>query len=200
MFKALLAVVLLVVSGSVFAVDGAEQADHQQLREMLHGIENAINSEKYENLAPFFDEKLQVTTINQEVISKRPEIGLYFQRWFGPGGYLKKLEISLRPDALTEFYANRTIGVVRGAGIENYVLADGRTFEMKTRWTATVSKDASGTWRILALHIGTNFLDNPLLNKAEASLIYFGVGGFMAGSLLMGILVFVLMRRKRSRA
>lgn len=200
MFKALLAVVLLVVSGSVFAVDGAEQADHQQLREMLHGIENAINSEKYENLAPFFDEKLQVTTINQEVISKRPEIGLYFQRWFGPGGYLKKLEISLRPDALTEFYANRTIGVVRGAGIENYVLADGRTFEMKTRWTATVSKDASGTWRILALHIGTNFLDNPLLNKAEASLIYFGVGGFMAGSLLMGILVFVLMRRKRSKA
>ena len=69
--------------------------------------------------------------------------------------------MKLEADALTEFYADKTIGVVRGSGEEDYVLSDTRFFPMKTRWTATVIKDTDGKWRILTLHIGTNFLDNP---------------------------------------
>jgi hypothetical protein len=164
----------------------------------LHGIEKAINSEKYTDMEPYFHEKMRVTTINQEVLSSRSEIGGYFKKWFGPGGYLKRLQISLPPDALTEFYGDKTFGIVRGSGNEDYILADGRIFDLKTRWTATVVKDMDGKWRILALHIGTNFLDNPILNKAEAALLYFAGGGLIGGLLLGGLICFVMMRRKKT--
>lgn len=197
MLKYLFAIFLLIIGSAVFAAEEPDHAIHQELRELLHGIENAINSEKYAELAPYFHEKLRVTTINQEVITSRPEISAYFNKWFGPSGYLKKLHLSLNPDALTELYGDKAFGIVRGSGVEKYILADGRHFDMQTRWTATVIKDVDGKWRILALHIGTNFLDNPILTKAEASLIYFAGGGLAAGALLSGLIFFVIQRRKK---
>ena len=42
---------------------------HQELRGLLQGIETAINTEKYGDLKQYFDVKLHVTTINQNVIT-----------------------------------------------------------------------------------------------------------------------------------
>jgi NhaP-type Na+/H+ or K+/H+ antiporter len=70
---------------------------------------------------------------------------------------------------------------------------------METRWTATVIKDTDGKWRVLTLHIGTNFLDNPILTEAEASLLYFAGGGLLMGLLLSGLIGFIVSRLKRKR-
>ena len=80
-------------------------------------------SSKYCFKSAYFDEKLQVTTINQNVINTPEGIDAYFKSWFGKGGYLKKLDISLKPDTLTQRYgdpANPSWGLVYGAGVENY--------------------------------------------------------------------------------
>jgi hypothetical protein len=50
----------------------------------------------------------------------------------------------LTADALTELSPDKTWGLVRGSGTEDYILADGRSFPMKTRWTATVVKNPEG--------------------------------------------------------
>jgi len=197
MFNRLLIAILLMLSSSAFSTEESDKATHGELRALLTGIEQAINNEKYDDLAPFFHEKLRVTTINQEVISSPPEISSYFKKWFGPSGYLKKLEMKLAADDLTELYGNNTFGIVRGSGNEDYILSDGRKFDMKTRWTATVIKDSSKKWKILALHIGTNFLDNPILEKAESSLMMFAGGGLALGALIGGLVGFLAGRRKK---
>lgn len=189
---------LLLIIAPVLAAQEADQEIHEELRGLLSGIETAINAEKYADLAQYFHEDLRITTINQEVMSSRADIEPYFEFWFGEGGYLKKLDMKLEADALTEFYADKTVGVVRGSGDEDYVLSDTRFFPMKTRWTATVIKDTDGKWRILTLHIGTNFLDNPILSMAENSVKKAGITGAIVG-LLVGLLVgFFLWRRKRA--
>jgi len=195
MYKTLLFCILLWVGGSLHAQ--SETAVHQELRSVLNGIEDAINEQKYDELSQFFHKDLRVTTINQEVISSPDEIGKYFHRWFGPEGYLKTLEIKLQSDALTEFYGNKTFGIVRGYGDERYILADGRSFDMKTRWTATVIKENEGKWSILSLHIGTNFLDNPVLHVAEKSAIYLAGAGVFVG-LFLGFLIGILWRKRAS--
>lgn len=194
-----MAIALLLLNGTfAFGAEEPDHAIHEELRGLLRGIEQAVNTEKYDDLAQYFHEKMRLTTINQEVIFARSEIVPYFRKWFGPGGFLKKLQMSLNADALTEFYGEKTFGVVRGSGNENYVLADGRYFEMKTRWTATVIKDTDGKWRILALHIGTNFLDNPILAKAEGALIYFAAGGVVVGLVIGWLITFLVQRRKKA--
>ncbi len=193
MSKYLLALALLL---TVTGVQATEDPSHTELRALLKGMETAINTERYGDLAQYFHKDMRVTTINQEVLSSPKEIDAYFARWFGPGGYLKKVEMTLTPDDLTQFYGGGSLGIVRGAGDENYYLADERYFEMKTRWTATVIKDSDNRWRILTLHIGTNFLDNPILDMAEQSLRKAGIAGGIAG-LLLGVVIMFLVRRRK---
>ncbi len=200
MNKILVTLFLMFASTAAFPDEEADQAIHEDLRALLQGMQQAINAEKYSELEPYFHENLRVTTINQEVISERSEITDYFERWFGAGGYLKTLEITLTADDTTELYGDKTFGIVRGTGNEKYVLSDGRAFDMSTRWTATVIKDTDEQWRILSLHIGTNFLDNPILSVAESALKTFAAGGALAGLVLGWLITFFYMRRRKARA
>ena len=193
--RILLAILVLFVAPVTFAQD---DAIHDELRGLLTGIESAVNEQRYGDIAQYFDENARITTINQEVMTSTDDIEPYFEHWFGEGGYLKTLKMTLNADALTELYADDTFGVVIGSGDEDYVLSDTRFFPMKTRWTATVKKGDDGGWRILTLHIGTNFLDNPILTMVEDSAKYTGVGGLVLG-LLIGIVVgFIFGRRKQT--
>ena len=198
MLRQIMLTSLLLIFAPMLAAQEADQEIHEELRGLLSGIETAINAEKYGDLAQYFHEDLRITTITQEVMSSRADIEPYFDFWFGEGGYLKKLDMKLEADELTEFYADKTIGIVRGSGDEDYVLSDTRFFPMKTRWTATVIKDTDGKWRILTLHIGTNFLDNPILAMAENSVKKAGISGAVVGLLLGLLLGFLLWRRKKA--
>lgn len=197
MLKKIIFLLLILTGPGAFAATEPDHAIHQELRALLQGIQKAVNEERYNDLAPFFHENMRVTTINQEIMSSREEIGKYFKRWFGPDGYLKKVDMQLTADATTEFYGDKSFGIVRGSGTEDYVLSDTRKYAMNTRWTATVIKDTDGKWRILALHIGTNFLDNPILAEAGNVAKYFAVGGLLAGIVLMFVINLIRGRKKR---
>ena len=200
MFKRIVfAVILIFVSSFAAAQDPADDAIHDELRGLLSGIEAAINEERYGDLAQYFHANARVTTISQEFLASPEAIEPYFDHWFGEGGYLKKLSMELKADALTEFYADKTVGIVRGSGSEFYELADGRTYPMETRWTATVVKDDDGKWRILALHIGTDFLDNALLSAAVEKAKSYVIRGAVIG-LLIGLVLGLLLGRRRKAA
>ena len=197
----LIAALTIIIAGA--ATSSAQEPDeviHEELRAMLQGMQQAVNDRRWSDLEPYFHENMRVTTINQEILSEPSEIPGYFEGWFGEGGFLSTLEMTLTADALTELYGDKTYGIVRGEGLEKYVLADGRAFDMVTRWTATVVKDTDGRWRILALHIGTNFLDNPILSAVESAVQTTGIGGAAAGFVLGGLITFLLMRRRKAEA
>lgn len=195
----ILVLLFTLLSAGAHAQEEPNHAEHEALRALLGGLESAINEERYADLARYFHANMRVTTINQEVLSSPDGIAAYFDYWFGPDGYLSKLHIKLIADDLTEFYGDGSIGVVRGRGEEDYILADGRSFDMVTRWTATVIRDEEGAWRILTLHIGTNFLDNPILAMAEGALgeaTLFGVALGGSAVLLLAFIVYRVRRRK----
>ena len=177
----------------------AQEADHeihQELRAVLATVQNAINSGNYDAMLPVISDNVRATTITQEVMSNRAEVSAYFRKWFGPGGYLKHLDMHFNADALTELSPDKTWGLVRGSGIENYTLADGRQYPMKTRWTAVLVKEADGKWRIRAIHIGTNFLDNPILDDAKSTAKRYVLIAAVAGVAFGLILGFAFGRRK----
>jgi len=171
---------------------------HNELRALLKGIETAVNTEKYSDLAQYFHKNLRVTTVNQNTITSYPEIEAYFKEWFGEGGYLVSLQMTLKPDELTEFYNNKTMGIVRGSGIEKYKLTDGRDLDLNTRWTATVIKDTDTKWRIISLHLGTNFYDNAIYHETRNYLIKMGIGGSLLALILGFLIGFYVRARKQS--
>ena len=197
--NALMAVLLLAAIVPVQTANAADEAIHEQLRALLHNVEKAVNAQQYDQLAQYFVPKMHVTPSNQEVLSSPDQIKPYFEKWFGPGRFLKSLQMTLTADALTELDAARGVGIVVGSGREQYVLSDGRHYDIPTRWTATVAKGTNGQWRIATLHIGVDFTDNPLFNEVKAALWRFTAFGSVAG-LLIGVAVgWLLFRRRQAR-
>lgn len=192
-----LAAAALFVSLPVFAQTEPDHEIHQELRAVLATMVGAINDGNYDAMLPVVSENIRATTITQEVMSSRPDVSAYFKRWFGPGGFLKKLHMDLTADSLTELSADKTWGLVRGSGIEDYTLADGRDYPMKTRWTAVMQKDPDGKWRLRAIHIGTDFLDNPILTEAKRGITKMGIGAGTGGLVLGGLFGFLFGRRKK---
>jgi ketosteroid isomerase-like protein len=197
MLKTLFAAVLTVCLVTIAWAEEADHAIHEELRAVTKQLTTAINSGRFDDMLPVLSEQIRATPINQEYLASRAEVSAYFKKWFGSGGYLKKLDIELLPDALTELSADKTWGVVWGKGVEKYVLSDGRPFEMHTRWTATVVKENDGHWRLRTIHIGTNFLDNPILTAAEHAIGKAAAVGGAIG-LLLGVLgTWLVMRKKK---
>jgi ketosteroid isomerase-like protein len=180
----------------LYAAEEADHEIHQELRGVLTTVQNAINSGNYDAMLPVISENVRATTVTQEVMSNRAEVTAYFKKWFGHGGFLKKLDMHLTADALTELSPDKTWGLVRGSGIENYTLADGRQYPIKTRWTAVLIKESDGKWRLRAIHLGTNFLDNPILDDAKHAVVrYASIAGVVG--LIVGLGIgFLIGRRK----
>jgi ketosteroid isomerase-like protein len=188
---------MLLIAFPASAQEEPDHEIHQELRAILTTLQSSINDGNFDAMLPVVSRDVRATTITQEVISNHQEVSAYFKRWFGPGGFLKKLHMTLTPDVLTELSAEKSWGLVRGSGVEQYTLADDRVYDMKTRWTALVAKEPDGQWRLRSIHIGTDFLDNPILTEAKNAAVRYstmaGGGGLLAGALLG----FFLGRRKK---
>jgi ketosteroid isomerase-like protein len=189
----LLAVLLAALP--LFAAEEPDHEIHQELRAILSTVQTSVNSGNYDAMLPVLSKDIRATTITQEVMSSHAEVSAYFKKWFGPGGFLRKLDMQLNADALTELSPDKTSGIVRGSAVETYTLADGRTYPMKSRWTATVVKDPDGKWRLRTIHFGTNFLDNPILTEAKNAVTKYAV---IAG--IVGLLVGLILGRVTGRA
>ena len=194
----LLAVMLLFVAPRVGA-DEPDHAIHEELRGVLHEIVSSINSGQYDKMLPYLAENFEGTSVTQEVMSSRADVAKYFQEWFGPTGYMRKMEMKLEADKLTEFSPDKSWGLVRGKALEHYEAKDGDLFDFNTRWTALMARGDDGKWRLRAIHFGTNHLDNPVLTKVSRTLIRDGIIGACI-ALLVGLALGWWLGNRRTRA
>ncbi len=182
---ALWVLALLCVAPPAWAEE-PDHAIHEELRGILREVVSAMNSGQYDKMLPYLTEDVEATSVTQEVMSNRAEVSKYFQEWFGPTGYMRKMEMSLDADKLTELSPDKSWGLVRGKALEHYEAKDGDLFDFVTRWTAVMVRSDDGKWRLRAIHFGTNHLDNPVLTKVQRTLVHYGIIGAIV-SLIVGL-------------
>jgi len=191
----------VVLCAIVFASAAAAQQEsdheiHEALRGMLKEIVTAINTGQYDRMLPHLAENVEATSLTQEVMSSRADVSKYFKEWFGPKSYMKRMEMKLDADKLTELSPDKSWGLVRGKAFEHYEANDGDVFDFVTRWTAVMVRGDDGQWRLRAIHFGTNNLDNPVLTKVKSTLIRDGiVGALVALAIGLGLGFFIARRR-----
>ena len=134
---------------------------HEQLRTVLKEVTGAINAGQYDKMLPYLAENVEATSITQEVMNNRADVAKYFQEWFGPTGYMRKMTMTLDADKLTEFSPDKSWGLVRGKALEHYEAKDGDVFDFVTRWTAVMARGDDNKWRLRAIHFGTTISTIP---------------------------------------
>lgn len=192
--------VIMLCAGSLAFAEEPDHAIHEELRGVLREVQSAINSGQYDNMLPYLAPDVEATSVTQEVMSNRADVSRYFQSWFGPAGYMRRMTMTLDADKLTELSPDKRFGLVRGSAIEHYEAKDGDVFDFNTRWTAVMAVGDDGRWRLRAIHFGTNHLDNPVLAKVQRTLLRNGTIAALV-CLLLGLgLGWWLGRRRRPTA
>lgn len=173
---------------------GGTEADHAELRAALLKVTEAINESRFEEMKPLLYKKFSMTLINQELVTTIEELDDFLKRWFtGPDRLIKSHKMVPEANELTQIIDGR-FAVARGTNKETYEMMRGVSFTFNSRWTATLVKD-EGQWKLVAIHNGIDFTDNPVLRAAASSAPYFAGGG-----LVIGILGTMLIGRLRRRS
>ncbi len=173
-------------------------ADHEALRKLKADIVDAINNKNLAAIDSLLHKPFIATVITQDSFNDAEALKSYFQSLYTRSFLrINRIHMEADVDELSQIYTG-TFAVARGATRERYELADGRGFDIAGRWTATVVKE-NGKWSLLAIHDGTNFLDNPVINAIERNILTMTLGGAAVGALL-GFLLGFFVRRRRAKA
>jgi hypothetical protein len=110
----------------------------------------------------------------------------------GDDRVVESVTASFVPDALSILY-DRDVAIAYGVTDDHYELADGKTFDIAARWTATLVR-RDGGWKIAAFHYSTDMFDNPVLAAQRRILILVA-----AAAAVVAFLVALLLGRALGR-
>lgn len=97
------------------------------------------------------------------------------------------------------------VGLSYGNMNDRYVLNDGRSFALNSRFTVTVFRSPDGPketdgWMIRSFHSSADAFDNPIISMVAKGVFWrAGVGGLAVG-LILGLIVGVSVARRRKAA
>lgn len=190
-----LAALCLLFGASVAFAQGTP-ADHEALRRLKDDVLAAINKRNVGAMDTLLHRPFMATLITSDSFAELDKLKAHFESLFTRDTLrIQRLTMEAEADELAQIYQG-TFAVARGGTKELYELADGRSFDIRGRWTATVVKEDGG-WKLLAVHDSTNFLDNPVINRLEQAINYFAAGGLAIGAAVGFLLGFLTCRRRR---
>ncbi|MBL8297632.1 MAG: hypothetical protein JNN30_04710 [Rhodanobacteraceae bacterium] len=177
------------------------EADHEALRALMRTATEAVNTRKFDLLAPRLHAGFTVIAVDNTKLVGIDAFRTYWNGLFdGPNAPLIAVESKPVADELTLFLGENT-GVVYGTSDDtftfrkNSVFKEGEKRSMKTRWSATVAKDGE-VWKLVNVHFSANAFDNPMLDAAAGIVTRTAALAGVAG-LVLGLLLTGLLRRRR---
>src|SRR5258706_4209199 len=185
--------VVLAVLGLSPALWGqaSQQADHEELRAMMRAATQALNARQVEALAPLMARQFVITAVDGRTFRDLAGFKAYLDQLYGT----KVQSIQYRPEAaeLTQVIGPDT-GISWGTSTDTYTVQGRETRTMTSHWTATVQRQ-DGDWKLAALHISANLLDNPVVEEAKRYIWKAAAAALVAGLILGFILCAVIKRR-----
>ena len=162
------------------AAQQAEDPAHAQLRALRDDLVDAMNKRDMNRLLGHLHPDVVVTWQNAEVSRKPEGVKTYISRMLeGPNSVVESFSTAPTVDELTILYGGDA-GVAFGSSRDSFRLRSGQSFELTSRWTATVVNDG-GAWKIAAFHSSASLFDNPLLAAAQRWAMTAGVVALIAG-------------------
>lgn len=176
------------------ADDSNREADHAALRALRDRAAQAIGAQDIKALSSCFASNFAFTTVNQSTLTNAAQMQEFFDRTFrSDKAFVTGIKTEPQADIPTRFIDANT-GVCYGSSKDTYTMKSGKVVELNVRWSATVVKE-NGEWKIAIAHVGTDFLNNPVLDgvKSFGKTLTAGAG---VGGLVIGLLIGLALRPK----
>ena len=170
----------------------ADDALHQQLRDLRDRMQTALNQRDLNSLLDNVADNVVFTTMNGDRVIGKEGIRQYFDTMLnGPNPLVRSVTTQFEVEALSHLY-NGDTAVAFGHSNDHYELGNGQTINVSPQWSATLVRQ-DGRWLIANFHYSVNMFDNPILG-AQRTLLLGSAAGGIVGALGVG---FWLGRRRR---
>lgn len=184
------------VTAPSLAQDDPHEADREAMLVILKNIEQALNDRDLTAALKNMDGEVIITYQDSTVTQGPEEAAAYYKKMMeGAAAIVNEFSTVATVGAPAVFHGDTAIA--HGTTVDRYVLARGLELTLNANWSTTLQK-RDGEWVVLALHFSTDLFDNPMLNSSRRMTKIAGVGGLLAGLLLMWIIGRV--RRKSAAA
>ena len=171
--------------------EGTEDPAHAELRLLRQHMEDAMNARDIDSILEGVADDVVFTTMNDDVVRGKENIRSYFNKMMtGPDARVKEVKTHFEVDELTILYGepgSSRFGVAYGHSDDEYTLADGTTFEVSPRWSATMMRDEQ-SWKIVNFHYSVNMFNNPVISQAMKKIAFISLGALVLG-LFIGFFV-----------
>ena len=164
-------------------------------------IKDAYNRGDTEAMARYLHPDVVIVFPDGSLLKGRDALRDYYNRMLKAPGHRVN---SFSADPVVESRTvHNDVGLSYGYMNDQYVLNDGRSFGLNSRFTVTVFKTPDGPpdtdgWMIRSFHSSTDAFDNPILTMIGRGVFWTaGIGGLVVGVLLGLVIGAVLFRRKK---
>jgi ketosteroid isomerase-like protein len=195
--RTLLVILGLLQGRMALAGEPNRDTDIIDIMALREKVATAISRQDTRMLMECLARDFAFTAVNQVLVTNETQLEELFERMFRSD---KSVLISLKADLKLDIpprFLDANTGMCHGSSRDICFMRSGKEVEMDTRWSATLVKE-SGNWRVAMLHVGVDFLDNPVLDGLEKYASYFGIGAGIGGVLLGLSLGALVSRNKQS--
>jgi len=165
-------------------------------------IKDAYNRGDTEAMVRYLHPEVVIVFPDGSVLKGRDALRDYYNRMLkGPDHRV----VSYSADPVVESRTvHNDVGLSYGYMHDQYVLNDGKSFGLNSRFTVTVFKSPDGPpdtdgWMIRSFHSSADTFDNPILTMvAHRVFLIAGIGGLVIGT-LVGLVAGALLFRRRQK-
>ncbi len=169
------------------------QTPDSEATALAAALADAVGAADFDRAGAMLTADAVVTYQNGDVSRGRDATVKYVRELFNGKGALIQA-YSGTPAVTGSAVLDDATRVVTGSSTDSLTLSSGAPMVLETRWTATVVR-RDNTWQIASLHLSTNMLDNPIIEKMKTTSYLLGAFGLVMG-LTIGIGIAALLRRR----
>ena len=184
---------LAILAPVLTAVSTHAQTPEAAAKELATRLVDAIAASDFAGAGALLTPDAVVTFQNGDVCKGRSEAEKYVKSHFvGKEALIQGY--AGKPTVVSTTALDPSTLVVAGTSADQLTLSSGAPMVLDTRWTATVV-NRDGQWQIASLHLSTNMLDNPVIEKMKMTSYLLAAFGLVMG-LTLGAGVVILLRRR----
>ena len=176
-------------SGSV-----SEEAEHDALRRLKSGYEDAVRNNRIEALAPYFHSDFHGVMVTGRAVNSFADVQQYWRDIRGLIGEGGTYTTTVNPERSLIL---GDVALARGTTDDVVKTNDGQEYRFSVLWTATLQKDG-GSWKIRTIQGTMDPVGNPFVREFGKRLVVRVSSAVGAASLVLGALLGAVWQRRRA--
>ena len=196
-----LALLCSVWSGPIFGAPvqtpspgGTDEAEHEALRRLKSGYEDAVRNNRIDALAPYFHSDFHGVMVTGRAVNSFADVQQYWRDIRGLIGEGGTYTTTVNPERSVIL---GDLALARGTTDDVVKTNDGQEYRFTVLWSATLQKEG-GSWKIRTIQGTMDPVGNPFVREFGKRLVVRVSSSVGAATLVLGALLGAVWQRRRA--